>query len=59
MKKFNVHLYFHGSYCTEVNAETEAEALEIAHNRLAEMTDEEFLWNVDPQFEGSDVYLAK
>lgn len=56
MKKFNVHLYFEGSYSVDVMAETEEEALEIARAKTLAMSDEEFVKAIEPEDAGYDVY---
>lgn len=56
MKKFNVHLYFEGSYAIDVMANNEMEALEIARAKTLEMSDSEFLDAIMPQYCGGDAY---
>lgn len=56
MKKFNVHLYFEGSYSVDVMAETESEALAIARAKTLEMSDEEFIKAIEPEDAGYDIY---
>ena len=56
MKKFNVHLYFEGSYAIDVMANNEMEALEIAREKTLKMSDSEFLNAIVPQDAGFDIY---
>lgn len=59
MKKFNVHLYFEGSFVVDVIANDEKEAHDRAHEIAAEMSDAEFLEAVDLQYAGYDSYELK
>ena len=56
MKEYNVHLYFEGSYCADILAESEDEALEIAKSNVLEMDDTDFINAIEPQYTGYDVY---
>lgn len=57
MAKFNVYLYYHGCFSTEVEAETEDEALDIARDQVINMSDTEFVGGggADIFEEGHDV----
>ena len=59
MPKFNVHIYYHGSYYTEVDAETQEEALNKARFEAYDLSDTEFLKSIEVIENGSDVYLNK
>lgn len=50
-KKFNVYLYYHGCFSTEVEAETENEALEMARTQVMNMSDEDFVGG-----DGADIF---
>jgi hypothetical protein len=56
MKEYNVHLYFEGSYCADILAESEDEALEIAKSNVLGMNDTDFINAIEPQYTGYDVY---
>jgi hypothetical protein len=56
MKKFNVHLYFEGSYAVDVVANNESEALDIAREQIINMSDTELLDAIGLQGAGCDIY---
>lgn len=56
MKRFKVNLYFEGSLIINVDANDEREALDKAMEISLEMSDEEFLKELEPQYAGNDVY---
>lgn len=61
MAKFDVYLYYHGCFSTEVEAETEEKALEIARTQVMNMSDTEFVGGdgADIFEEGHDVIKTK
>lgn len=59
MAKFNVWIYYHGCYSTEIEAESQDEALEKARHQAYDMSDNEFLKAIEVMENGSDVELCK
>lgn len=59
MAKFNVWIYYHGCYSTEVDAETKDEALEKARYQAYDMSEDEFLKAIEVMENGSDVEPCK
>lgn len=59
MAKFNVWIYYHGCYSTEVEATTPEEALQTARFQAYDMSDNEFLKAIEVMEKGSDVELCK
>lgn len=59
MKKFNVWIYYHGCYSTEIEAESQDEALEKARHQVYDMSDNEFLKAIEVMENGSDVEPCK
>lgn len=59
MAKFNVYLYYHGCFNTEIEADTEEEALELARSKSAGLSDTDFLHAIEVMEEGNDVECCK
>lgn len=54
MKKFTVHLSYHGRFTTEVEAKNEQEALEKARHESATLPPDEFIKAIEPIEDGYD-----
>lgn len=54
MRKFTVHLSYHGCLTTEVEAENEQEALEKARHESATLSPDEFIKAIEPIEDGYD-----
>ena len=54
-KKYHVYLYYHGCFSTTVEAENEAEALDLAQIEVEKLSDLEFLDAIELQSNGNDV----
>lgn len=59
MKKFNVMIYYHGCFNTEIEANNEKEALELARTEAYTLDDTEFLRAIEVMEEGHDVELCE
>lgn len=59
MKKFNVWIYYHGCYNTEVMAENEDKAIEIARDKANSLNDTDFLHAIEVIEDGTDIELSR
>lgn len=59
MKKFNVSIYYHGCYNTEVMAEDEDKAMQIARDKVYNLNDTDFLHAIDVIEDGTDIELSR
>ena len=59
MSKFNVMIYYHGCFNTEIEANSEKEALEIARTEAYTLDDAEFLRAIEVIEEGHDVEICE
>lgn len=59
MPKYNVSIFYHGSFNTEIEAESEQQAREIARNKADYLSNDEFLKAIDIIENGTDVYEIK
>ena len=58
-KEYEVYLYYHGCYSTNVKAKNKDEALQIARNQISDMSEVEFLSAIEAQENDYDVYVKK
>lgn len=56
MPKYNVSIFYHGSFNAEIDAESEQQAKEIARNKADNMSSDEFLNAIEIIENGTDVY---
>lgn len=58
-REYEVYLYYHGCYSTNVKAKNKDEALQIARNQISDMSEVEFLSAIEAQENDYDVYVVK
>lgn len=58
-REYEVYLYYHGCYSTNVKAKNTDEALQIARNQISDMSEVEFLSAIEAQENDFDVYVVK
>ena len=58
-KEYEVYLYYHGCYSTNVKAKNKDEALQIARNQISDMSEVEFLSAIEAQENDYDVSVVK
>lgn len=58
-KKYNVYLYYHGCFSTTVEANNEEEALDLAQQKIDNLSDLEFLDAIELHTNGYDVSEGK
>lgn len=57
--KYRVHIYYSGSVCLDVDADSHEEALQLAYDKIDDMDDSTFMTELNPDCEGHDVYPIK
>lgn len=58
-KRYDVHIYYHGSYYAEIDADSEQEAIEKAMQDAGALDAEEFISATDLCYDGADAYEQK
>lgn len=58
-REYEVYLYYHGCYSTNVKATNKDEALQFARNLVSNMSEAEFLSAIEAQENDYDVYVVK
>ena len=58
-REYEVYLYYHGCYSTNVKAKNRHEALQIARNQISDMSEVEFLSAIEAQENDYDVSVVK
>lgn len=58
-REYEVYLYYHGCYSTNVKAKNKDEALQIARNQISDMSEVEFLSAIEAQENDYDVSVVK
>lgn len=58
-KEYEVYLYYHGCYSTNVKAKNKDEALQFVRNLVSNMSEVEFLSAIEAQENDYDVYVVK
>lgn len=58
-REYEVYLYYHGCYSTNVKAKNKDEALQIARNQISDMSEVEFLSAIEAQENDYDVSVIK
>lgn len=58
-KEYEVYLYYHGCYSTNVKAKNKDEALQFARNLVSNMSEVEFLSAIEAQENDYDVSVVK